>query len=675
MKKMEDPQRGSRHSGEALGLGLGGSGGEREEGGSVLVIENQPGLVEEGDEREPLIASGGVRGSRMVNEEPDQEGEVELVGVGGSRSRRGICSSCCGSGWLCRFCLNCVCFYWLVGCVITFFKCFYVPSSKLSSWRTADATRFGYVLFYAIFTGLGFALRSDYFIEKLDLKHNPILNIHCGGDSKICYGSLVVYRMMLALCLFHFCLSLLMLGVRRNAGWRAAIHNGFWLTKFLLILVVMICSVLLLNTKATLYLRYPALAGAILFVFVQLQLLVLFSNAWSRIWVRRFQNTLSSYWLRMLILCTSVMLILVVVIFILLGVHFIRDDSYLDLNIIFISVTAGLCLLMIILSIIPAVQKYNPEAGIVTSSVISLYVAFLLESALASEPQSSPHRKMLTWAFGTAFDAEDYSVMLGLVLTLLPLGYYSLRSVVQISLNRKYIQPDTARSFGSLHSSVLPNRMNRVGPRTNSASSVDSERVHLLSNEPLRRASRNSSIDSMSVASTISEDGNYYDLYLAQAAGTNVYATSPNSHSPPPPSARFADYEAVTRADPEDGGTELYSSVESVALRPWEGTGNGGEPGLTSKRNIGEKGYIVGYDYSLFHFVLGLAALYSCMQLTEWNRIEVDDEGKFQIVRDFFIVYIKVSLAFASCAIYITLLLISCLKRLQRRGGYLRFIN
>ena len=115
-------------------------------------------------------------------------------------------------------------------------------------------------------------------------------------------------------------------------------------------------------------------------------------------------------------------------------------------------------------------------------------------------------------------------------------------------------------------------------------------------------------------------------------------------------------------------------SCESVALRSSREQALSLGPGFTSKRNIGEHGFVAGYNYSLFHFVLGLAALYSCMQLTEWNRIAVDKEGRFRIVRDFFIVYIKLSLAFASCAIYIFLLLVSCLRRLQRRGGYLRFI-
>ena len=246
--------------------------------------------------------------------------------------------------------------YWLIGCVIAFFQCFYQPSSKFSSWRTADATRFGYVLFYAIFTSLGFAFRSDYFIEKLDLQHNPILNLHCVGSSKICYGSLVVYRMMLALCLFHFFLALFLIGVKRNYGWRAAIHNGFWLTKFVVILGVMLAGVILFNTDATLYFRYPAMFGAILFVFVQLQLLVLFSNAWSRKWVRKYQNTDDKFWLKALLFCTVLMITLVVVIFVLLGVYFLHRDKYLEMNIILLAVTATLCCGMILLSILPAVQ-------------------------------------------------------------------------------------------------------------------------------------------------------------------------------------------------------------------------------------------------------------------------------------------------------------------------------
>ena len=136
-------------------------------------------------------------------------------------------------------------------------------------------------------------------------------------------------------------------------------------------------------------------------------------------------------------------------------------------------------------------------------------MAFLLESGLASEPRdTNNHRFSVKWAFGNAFDAEDYSIMLGLLLTLLPLGYYSLRSVVKVSLGRKGVIP----SFGGLHSTS--------GGRRRSSSAGESDSLF---------GSAERLCDAVSVASSVSDDGNYFDVYYSQRNAPDLFEAEDES--------------------------------------------------------------------------------------------------------------------------------------------------
>ncbi|PVD19214.1 hypothetical protein C0Q70_19699 [Pomacea canaliculata] len=55
-------------------------------------------------------------------------------------------------------------------------------------------------------------------------------------------------------------------------------------------------------------------------------------------------------------------------------------------NRIFLGINAGLCILLSLLTILPCIQKRNPNAGLLQASVITMYVVYLTWSALTSEP-------------------------------------------------------------------------------------------------------------------------------------------------------------------------------------------------------------------------------------------------------------------------------------------------
>jgi hypothetical protein len=68
---------------------------------------------------------------------------------------------------------------------------------------------------------------SDWAVKELTKRFNrlPFYRIDC--PEGLCYGTLAVYRMTFALCLFHIILALMTIGVRTSGDLRASFQNGY----------------------------------------------------------------------------------------------------------------------------------------------------------------------------------------------------------------------------------------------------------------------------------------------------------------------------------------------------------------------------------------------------------------------------------------------------------------
>ena len=64
--------------------------------------------------------------------------------------------------------------------------------------------------------------------------------LNAGDQCEKLIGYMAVYRMAFTITSFFFLMSLLTLGIRTSSNWRASIHNGFWIWKFLALIAICI---------------------------------------------------------------------------------------------------------------------------------------------------------------------------------------------------------------------------------------------------------------------------------------------------------------------------------------------------------------------------------------------------------------------------------------------------
>ena len=88
----------------------------------------------------------------------------------------------------------------------------------------------------------------------------------------------------------------------------------------------------------------------------------------------------------------------------------------------------NLIVLLIIsfLSVHPAIQEYNPKAGLAQSAMVAIYCTYLTMSAVSMEPDDK-HCNPLTRATGT----RTVTVVIGAVITMLTIAYTTTRAATQ----------------------------------------------------------------------------------------------------------------------------------------------------------------------------------------------------------------------------------------------------
>lgn len=107
-------------------------------------------------------------------------------------------------------------------------------------------------------------------------------------DCQNAIGYLAVYRIGFALTVFFFVMSLLMVGVKSSRDGRAAIQNGFWGLKFLIVIGIAICAFFIQNESFGSWMMWIGLIGGFAFIIIQLILLIDFAHNWADIWVGKY---------------------------------------------------------------------------------------------------------------------------------------------------------------------------------------------------------------------------------------------------------------------------------------------------------------------------------------------------------------------------------------------------
>ena len=92
------------------------------------------------------------------------------------------------------------------------------------------------------------------------------------------------------------------------------------------------------------------------------------------------------------------------------------------------AITINLIVLLIIstISVHPAVQEYNPKAGLAQAAMVAVYCTYLTMSAVSMEPDDQ-HCNPLIRASGT----RTTSIILGAIVTMLTIAYTTTRAATQ----------------------------------------------------------------------------------------------------------------------------------------------------------------------------------------------------------------------------------------------------
>uniref|UniRef100_A0AAY4BLY2 Serine incorporator 5 n=1 Tax=Denticeps clupeoides TaxID=299321 RepID=A0AAY4BLY2_9TELE len=271
---------------------------------------------------------------------------------------------CCGSA-ACSLCCGCC------------------PKIKQST-----GTRFMYALFFLLVTSVCVIMMS-LTVEKEIRDTVPFYTELCdklnaGENCKTLVGYSAVYKVCFGMACFFFFFFIFTLRVRSSTGCRAAVHNGFWLFKFLALLACCTGGFFIPDQDTFLEVwRYVGAAGGFFFLIIQLILLVKFAHRWNQNWYSGV--TYNKLWYAALAFVTLMLFTVAVGALVFMVMYYTHSEACF-LNKIFLGVNASLCMLVSLLAISPCIQNSQPNSGLLQSGVISVYVMYLTFSAFSSKP-------------------------------------------------------------------------------------------------------------------------------------------------------------------------------------------------------------------------------------------------------------------------------------------------
>ncbi|KAG9328830.1 hypothetical protein JZ751_010231 [Albula glossodonta] len=101
-------------------------------------------------------------------------------------------------------------------------------------------------------------------------------------DCDVIVGYKSVYRVCFAMACFFFLFSAIMIRVRTSKDPRAAIQNGFWFFKFLILIGIMVGAFFIPDGTFHTVWFYFGVVGSFIFILIQLILLIDFAHSWNQ---------------------------------------------------------------------------------------------------------------------------------------------------------------------------------------------------------------------------------------------------------------------------------------------------------------------------------------------------------------------------------------------------------
>ncbi|KAF4636404.1 hypothetical protein G7Y89_g1681 [Cudoniella acicularis] len=323
---------------------------------------------------------------------------IPLMAVPSMGTIFGFAASCCGAATCSAVCSACG-------------KC-----------GNSVATRIAYALILLINSILSWIMLTPWAINKLQHLTLDYMKISCPDGE--CYGWVAVHRINFALGIFHIIMGVLLLGVNSSKNPRAAIQNGFWGPKIIAWLALIVVSFFIPESFFMFWGNYVALFGATLFLLLGLILLVDLAHTWAEYCLEQIDATDSKVWRGVLIGSTLGMYAASLAMTIIQYIFFASSGCSMNQ----VAITINLIFLFIVsaVSVHPAIQEYNPRAGLAQSAMVAVYCTYLTMSAVSMEPDDK-HCNPLIRAQGT----RTTSIVIGAIVTMLTVAYTTTRAATQ----------------------------------------------------------------------------------------------------------------------------------------------------------------------------------------------------------------------------------------------------
>ncbi|XP_039614305.1 serine incorporator 5-like isoform X2 [Polypterus senegalus] len=190
-------------------------------------------------------------------------------------------------------------------------------------------------------------------------------------------GKFAVYKICSGMACFFLTFSILTFKIKNSCECRALLHNGFWLFKFLLLLVCCF-GTFYIPDKETVHkvLFYVGAVGALMFIMVQNNQMAAFARNVNEFWKDLAKNNCLWY-----IPLTVVTLLLVVFAFggfaFLLILYYESDTKAF----IFIIINLSFCVFLVLLSLF---KRGNPQSNPLQLGTICAYIFYLTFSSIQS---------------------------------------------------------------------------------------------------------------------------------------------------------------------------------------------------------------------------------------------------------------------------------------------------
>ncbi|XP_009571355.1 PREDICTED: serine incorporator 2-like, partial [Fulmarus glacialis] len=176
-------------------------------------------------------------------------------------------------------------------------------------------------------------------------------HIDCGSF----LGHKAVYRMGFAMAAFFFLFAVIMVCVRSSKDPRAAVQNGFWFFKFLVLVGITVGAFYIPDGAFSTVWFYFGVVGSFLFILIQLVLLIDFAHSWSQLWLRNAGESSAKGWYAALCIVTFIFYATSIAAIVLLYVYYTKPEGCTEGKVL-ISINLILCLIVSAVSILPKIQ-------------------------------------------------------------------------------------------------------------------------------------------------------------------------------------------------------------------------------------------------------------------------------------------------------------------------------